>query len=288
MEALTCHEAESMVTWLPDKEAFEIINPTEFSFKILPKFFRYIQFDSFARRLHRWGFRKVNKGPDGGAFYHPLFRRDNPGLCIHMRCEKKKKRRTAGKPGAAQRNSNSCVQNKVDEPQAKDLFSNHDKVSRDDYKATEKEIQTKMNDKVITPIQHIQVSTAYNSSPRRWSGTVPIDLNSCPLPLNSSLLPPNITSLFFGREVEHSLKSKSCLCHQIERSIDQDLEQVYNSVIKNLPLMRGMCMKKGEPDEMLAVVQIQHRQLMKNTQQSRAKLQESGILINRHHVEMLF
>eukprot|EP00957_Ditylum_brightwellii_P001065 84427-Ditylum_brightwellii.AAC.1 len=168
------------------------------------------------------------------------------------------------------------------------FFTDAPLIPMGNYKATKKEIQNEINNEVIKPIQHVQVSTSYNNSPHRWSGTVPIDLSSCPLPLNSSLLPPNITNPLFGGNIKHSPKFKSYQCHQIEHSIDQDLEQVYNSVTNSLPLMRGVCMNKGEPNGMLAVIQSQHQQLMKNTQQSRAKLQESGILTNRHHVEMWF
>ena len=34
----------------------------------------------------RRGFRQQTRGPDTGAFHHPLFRRDQPELCLEMEC----------------------------------------------------------------------------------------------------------------------------------------------------------------------------------------------------------
>jgi hypothetical protein len=34
------------------------------------------------------GFRQATRGPDTGAFHHPLFRRDKPELCVEMVCQR--------------------------------------------------------------------------------------------------------------------------------------------------------------------------------------------------------
>ena len=39
--------------------------------------------------LYHRGFRQVTKGPDIGSFHHPLFRRDEPNLCLRMNCQSK-------------------------------------------------------------------------------------------------------------------------------------------------------------------------------------------------------
>lgn len=38
------------------------------------------------------GFRQATRGPDTGAFHHPLFRRDKPELCLEMVCQKSRER----------------------------------------------------------------------------------------------------------------------------------------------------------------------------------------------------
>ena len=39
------------------------------------------------------GFRQATRGPDTGAFHHPLFRRDQPDLCLQMACQKSRDRK---------------------------------------------------------------------------------------------------------------------------------------------------------------------------------------------------
>jgi len=52
---------------------------------ILPKYFREAKFESFSRRLKRWGFRKVyTTGLSQIIFSHDLFRNGRPDLCKIM------------------------------------------------------------------------------------------------------------------------------------------------------------------------------------------------------------
>jgi len=39
------------------------------------------------------GFRQATRGPDTGAFHHPLFRRDQPELCLDMVCKRSRDRK---------------------------------------------------------------------------------------------------------------------------------------------------------------------------------------------------
>lgn len=55
-----------------------------FASEVLPKYFRGTRFTSFTRKLNRWGFTRVSRGPETGAYYHQLFQRDKPDLCLQM------------------------------------------------------------------------------------------------------------------------------------------------------------------------------------------------------------
>mmetsp|Transcript_9751 Transcript_9751/g.21150 ORF Transcript_9751/g.21150 Transcript_9751/m.21150 type:complete len:404 (+) Transcript_9751:118-1329(+) len=82
---LSSKECRHAIAWLPSGRSFCITDQEEFVKKILPKFFREAKFESFSRRLKRWGFRKVyTTGLSQTIFSHDLFHRDRPDLCKTM------------------------------------------------------------------------------------------------------------------------------------------------------------------------------------------------------------
>mmetsp|Transcript_42220 Transcript_42220/g.72102 ORF Transcript_42220/g.72102 Transcript_42220/m.72102 type:complete len:413 (+) Transcript_42220:135-1373(+) len=82
---LNSKECRHAIAWLPSGSSFCIIDQEEFVKKILPKFFREAKFESFLRRLKRWGFRKVyTTGSSQTIFSHELFHRDRPDSCKAM------------------------------------------------------------------------------------------------------------------------------------------------------------------------------------------------------------
>jgi hypothetical protein len=79
----------SIIAWVPDGNSFVIKSRHEFKEKVLPLYFKS-NFDSFLRKLKRWGFEKdkVNRRGDPSIqFSHRYFRRDDSGLCLRMRCK---------------------------------------------------------------------------------------------------------------------------------------------------------------------------------------------------------
>ena len=52
---------------------------------ILMKYFRHQKYSSFQRQLNLYGFRKVNKGPDAGAYAHKYFLRNRNELLSKVR-----------------------------------------------------------------------------------------------------------------------------------------------------------------------------------------------------------
>lgn len=87
MHVLSIEEYSDMISWTPDGLGFDVTKPFDFTSDVLPRFFKEAQFASFVRKLNRWGFRRLNRGTDSGAFYHDLFRRDKPELCKKMSCK---------------------------------------------------------------------------------------------------------------------------------------------------------------------------------------------------------
>ncbi|OEU20893.1 hypothetical protein FRACYDRAFT_155230, partial [Fragilariopsis cylindrus CCMP1102] len=77
-------EDTSTVSWLSHGRAFLVRRPTEFTSKIMPRYFRQTKLTSFQRQLNLYGFRRLTQGADSGAYYHELFLKGRPQLCLRM------------------------------------------------------------------------------------------------------------------------------------------------------------------------------------------------------------
>jgi hypothetical protein len=87
LEILETPEHSNILKWLPGGKAFVIIDKKRFASDILPTYLKPSQFTSFTRKLCRWKFVRVPRGPFMGAYYHKLFKRDYPALCELMSCD---------------------------------------------------------------------------------------------------------------------------------------------------------------------------------------------------------
>mmetsp|Transcript_11364 Transcript_11364/g.24238 ORF Transcript_11364/g.24238 Transcript_11364/m.24238 type:complete len:647 (-) Transcript_11364:160-2100(-) len=91
-EILSCPSNHHILSWLPHGRGFEIHNKELFVSHILESYFDGAKYTSFTRRLKRWKFERVPRGPEMGAYYNNYFVRDSPDLIkcmIHgMDCEK--------------------------------------------------------------------------------------------------------------------------------------------------------------------------------------------------------
>jgi len=86
MEVLSDKANDHIITWLPHGKAFVIYQKEKFTRDILPRYFKETKYTSFTRKLNRWGFERIKKGPEIGAYYHKFFLRENPELCTKMTC----------------------------------------------------------------------------------------------------------------------------------------------------------------------------------------------------------
>jgi len=73
-----------VASWQPHGRAFLVHKPSEFVSTVMPKYFKQTKLTSFQRQLNLYGFRRLTKGPDTGAYYHELFLRGRPFLCHKM------------------------------------------------------------------------------------------------------------------------------------------------------------------------------------------------------------
>ena len=78
-------DCNSAIFWLPSGKSFCIMDKDEFTKKVLPKYFRETKFESFSRRIKRWGFRRMYiTGAKQAIYTHDLFQKDRIDLCKLM------------------------------------------------------------------------------------------------------------------------------------------------------------------------------------------------------------
>ena len=73
-----------IISWLPHGRGFSIHDKQRFATEILPYHFEGAKFTSFTRRLKRWNFERVSRGPEMGAYYSKCFVRGKPELVPRM------------------------------------------------------------------------------------------------------------------------------------------------------------------------------------------------------------
>ena len=76
---------EAIIGWLPHGRAFKIRNTKAFIEKMMQQHFKHTKLTSFQRQLNLYGYKRITRGADSGAYYHELFLRDRPKLCERMR-----------------------------------------------------------------------------------------------------------------------------------------------------------------------------------------------------------
>lgn len=110
---LSNREYEDIISWLPHGRSWRIVQQQAFKEKVIPIFFRHGRYSSFARQgkkfpisvlllrtyrkvmlktfglcliaVNGWGFKRISHGSDFNSYYHELFLRGMPHLCVRMR-----------------------------------------------------------------------------------------------------------------------------------------------------------------------------------------------------------
>jgi uncharacterized membrane protein len=72
MKILSNPSYSDIIAWLPHGKGFILLQKRMFAEEVLPKFFKQSKFASFTRKLNRWGFVRVTRGPEMGAYYHKV------------------------------------------------------------------------------------------------------------------------------------------------------------------------------------------------------------------------
>jgi hypothetical protein len=88
LEGISNNGSQDVVSWQPHGKAFRVHQPEVFARAIMPYYFKQTKYKSFQRQLHIYGFRRINKGRDKGAYYHNLFIQNDKSMSLRMVREK--------------------------------------------------------------------------------------------------------------------------------------------------------------------------------------------------------
>ncbi|KAL7526695.1 hypothetical protein ACHAXR_001605 [Thalassiosira sp. AJA248-18] len=102
---------QAILRWNPSGESFGIYDTDKFASAIMATYFQRAKFDSFTRRMRRWGFRRMESMDEKlkglVVFRSKLFLRDKPEMCKMMgddrQWKKKQRARGSGSPHEVQR-----------------------------------------------------------------------------------------------------------------------------------------------------------------------------------------
>jgi hypothetical protein len=72
MQVVSDESTNDVISWLPHGKGFIIYKKKKFASDVLPKAFKQSKYTSFTRKLNRWGFTRVTRGPETGAYYHKV------------------------------------------------------------------------------------------------------------------------------------------------------------------------------------------------------------------------
>mmetsp|Transcript_8228 Transcript_8228/g.28958 ORF Transcript_8228/g.28958 Transcript_8228/m.28958 type:complete len:180 (-) Transcript_8228:1213-1752(-) len=91
-------EDDSIVQFVPDGSAFEVVNPKALETRVLPRYFRHSRFQSLVRQLNFYNFKKISRERSMWIYRHEMFHRDLPELLEGL---KRKTNGTAARRKAA-------------------------------------------------------------------------------------------------------------------------------------------------------------------------------------------
>jgi hypothetical protein len=89
LEEMSTAGDESVVSWQPHGKAFRVHRPDVFARTVMPRYFKQqTKYKSFLRQLHIYGFQRIGKGMDRGAYFHSMFIQNKKSMSLCMSCTK--------------------------------------------------------------------------------------------------------------------------------------------------------------------------------------------------------
>jgi hypothetical protein len=88
----------SIVSWQPHGMSFRVHQPEVFTRTVMSRYFKQTKYKSFLRQLHIYGFHRIAKGRDRGAYIHSMFIRNKKSMSLRMTRQKTKGNNSSSNP----------------------------------------------------------------------------------------------------------------------------------------------------------------------------------------------
>jgi hypothetical protein len=177
-----------VVSWVDGGRAFKVHDLRVFVDEIIPIYFKQSKYKSFQRQLYFYGFTRVAKGPEAGAYYHPKFLEGRKKLCLSMTPKKNKCREAreelkrkviqeqAAPPGTTQIDAPPIPQKqaprRVSADTVIDVIAEVSDVSENEQNQTEHEKSEHQEE----PAWMKKIADVIKSGTPGWSSTAPASL----------------------------------------------------------------------------------------------------------------
>jgi hypothetical protein len=90
-----------IVSWVESGKAFRVHDLSSFVQRIVPIYFNQSKYKSFQRQLNLYGFSRISRGENNGAYFHANFQRGKKADCLSFRPKTSKSRKRAVQKHAA-------------------------------------------------------------------------------------------------------------------------------------------------------------------------------------------
>jgi hypothetical protein len=84
LEMASQNNFEDIVSWQPCGKAFKVHDTKRFAESIMPTYFNQTKYKSFLRQVNIYGFQRLIRGAENGAYTHNFLVRGEPEICQHM------------------------------------------------------------------------------------------------------------------------------------------------------------------------------------------------------------
>lgn len=101
------NEHNDIISWNETGDSFVIKDMDYFTTNVLMKYFRHQKYSSFQRQLNLYGFRKISKGADTGAYTHDHFVKDGTDMLTLVRRMPQSSSRSSGSGSSSSTPKNS-------------------------------------------------------------------------------------------------------------------------------------------------------------------------------------